>query len=309
MIISKNELFRYGLNLDYPRPDIDYLNQTNTTVSKIMNDFVGQYKNNFKDKKFILFYNDDIYSLIAYQILKNIQGIYPFTLQLYGKRKNTKKLINKKEFLTFLSKKSSIKNAIYISCFNPIYKVKNSKISFKELSNPNCYCIIDKFTPTQFRILSNFYHINDSKLLRDMTTKKFLDFDNFTLYRDVKNINSISKNSFYLGCKDFYNETINKITEINLIKFKGNKDDFTLFDKVLKNCDNKIYYYFYDKKSYQFLIENFNPYINSVNVINEYNSNTILQNPLKIQCNYIGDWTSEEILKNEQEMKKQKEVN
>lgn len=299
MMISKIDLFYHGLNLDCPKQN-NYVNQTNTTVSEIMNDFIIKYKNDFKNKNFILFYNDDIYSLIAYQMLKNIQGIFPFTLKIYGKRKKTKKFISKKDFLTFFSKKSNIKNAIYISCFNPIYKVKNSNISFKELSNNNCYSIINKFTPKQFRILSFFYNIDNAELLRELTMPEILDFDVLVTH-GIANFNLEKEEQKYLKYHDFYNEIINKITEIDLIKFEGNKNDFTIFDKILKNCETKMCYYFYNEEKYQFLIENLNPYINSVNAINKNNSNiNIKLNDIcngKLQYNFIGDWTEEEKLK------------
>ena len=163
--ISYKIIYNY-LNLDYPNGLISYSDQTNKTICKIMNDFINIYKNDFDFKTFILVSQDDIYSLIAYNILKNIQGMYKFNLKIIGKRKNTKEFIKKNNFINkFKLKKIKQDNIIYISCFNPIYKVKNNKNTFKELRANNCYNIIDKFTPLQFQIISEFYAIKNEKLL------------------------------------------------------------------------------------------------------------------------------------------------
>lgn len=288
-------LIYHSLNLDYPRGRTSYDNQTNVTISTIMNDFIHKYKNDFKNKTFILIYNDDIYSLIAYQIIKNIQGLFSFNLKVDGKRKNTKTEISKKDFLNYFQKKKLNKdNIIYISCFNPIYKVKNNENSFKELSHNNeVYNIIEKFTPLQFQIMSEFYSIKNNKLLQEFYKSYFVKLKWFTLHPEKFQ----NKIDFFIDeySSEIIDESLqNKI--IYLIKLNGDENDFPLFDKLLNT--NGIFLYFYDSEKINFLEVNFNFYIEPRNKIDKNNSNNFIlaQKFLRsgINIEYFGNWTEEE---------------
>lgn len=280
-----NKIIYNYLDLDYPNNLITYENQTNKTVCKIMNNFIDTYKNDFNKKKFILMYQDDIYSLIAYNILKNIQGIYNFNLKIYGKRKNTKKYIKKNEFINFFKlKRIKQKDIVYISCFNPIYKVKNSQILFKELSLNNCYKIIDKFTPSQFDILTEFYSIREETFLKEFKLESVLQFRRFTLNPEL-----------FLNQKPdiFKNDYFSKIVEqelnnskFYLVKLNGEEDDFKLFDYLIKL--KEICFYFYDEEKEDFLKLNLNHYVKQANIINNYNSNNyeLVESFLKTKMKY-----------------------
>lgn len=284
----KNKLLFNSLNLDYPIEIISYNNQTNNTITKIMNNFIEKYQQDFSNKTFILVYQDDIYSLIAYQILKNIQGLYPFTLKILGKSKMTKHDINKKDLLTYLQKKKINKseNIIYISCFNPIYKVKNSKIPFKELSK-DCYCIIEKFTPLQFKIMSEFYNIKNFKLLQEFKTDTFLDFQRFTL------CGGFTSQDYSNTFADLLN--IESSKTIELIKLKGDETDFKIFDNIRKNDKEIICFYYFNEDKFEFLTKNFNMFISPANTIQRENSNTSLSKFFKLfPYKYIGDWSTRE---------------
>lgn len=293
--ISYKIIYNY-LNLDYPNGLISYSDQTNKTICKIMNDFINIYKNDFNFKTFILVSQDDIYSLIAYNILKNIQGMYKFNLKIIGKRKNTKEFIKKNNFINkFKLKKIKQDNIIYISCFNPIYKVKNNKNTFKELRANNYYNIIDKFTPLQFQIISEFYAIKNEKLLQEFKQNYFLDFKWFTLHDGTFENNAgidIFNNEY------FYDIIKNKFNQINtyIIKLNGNENDFILFDSLIKT--DGIFLYFFDNKNIDFLKENLNFYISPKNAIKNYNSNNYLLaksfHKFNMNITYLGNWTEEE---------------
>lgn len=284
------------LNLDYPNGLISYSDQTNKTICKVMNDFINTYKNDFDSKNFILIYQDDIYSLITYNILKNIQGIYNFNLKIFGKRKKTKKYIKKNNFINkFKIKKIKQDDIIYISCFNPIYKVKNKKNVFKELRTNNYYNLIDKFTPLQFQIISEFYAIKDEKLLQEFKQDYFLDFKWFTLHEGTfqNNFDTDIFNNEYFN--NIFKNEFNK-TNIYIIKLNGNENDFPLFD-YLRNIDG-INLYFFDNKNLNFLQTNLNFYINPKNAIKNYNSNNYLLarsfSKINAKIFYLGEWTEEE---------------
>lgn len=284
------------LNLDYPNGLISYSDQTNKTICKVMNDFINTYKNDFDSKSFILIYQDDIYSLITYNILKNIQGIYNFNLKVFGKRKKTKKYVKKNNFINkFKIKKIKQDDIIYISCFNPIYKVKNKKNVFKELRTNNYYNLIDKFTPLQFQIISEFYAIKDEKLLQEFKQDYFLDFKWFTLHEGTfqNNFDTDIFNNEYFD--NIFKNEFNK-TNIYIIKLNGNENDFPLFD-YLRNIDG-INLYFFDNKNLNFLQTNLNFYINPKNAIKNYNSNNYLLarsfSKINAKIFYLGEWTEEE---------------
>lgn len=292
-----NKIIYNYLNLDYSNNLIDYENQTNQTVCKIMNNFIDTYKNNFNNKTFILMYQDDIYSLIAYNILKNIQGVYHFNLKIYGKRKNTKQYIKKNEFVNFLKfKRIKQENIIYISCFNPIYKVKNSPILFKELSYNDCYKIINKFTPYQFEILSKFYSIKKEILLDEFKLNFFIQFKQFT--SDIQSFldekPDIFKNKYFSDMVEYEL----KNSKFYLIKLNGNESDFELFDRLIKL--NEVCFYFYDnnKEKEDFLKLNLNNYVPTANIINKNNSNNyeLVNLFLKTNMSYTtwGCWTKNE---------------
>ena len=90
-MVFEQRLIVYNMNLDYQK-EFNYEEQTNRTLNTIMNNFVHNYKNMFNTHTFILEYQDDVFGIITYNILKNIQGIYNFDLKVFGKVKKTKNL-------------------------------------------------------------------------------------------------------------------------------------------------------------------------------------------------------------------------
>lgn len=286
--ILNNYLIYHALNLDYPNEILNYEDQTNKTINNIMNDFINKYKKDFNNKYFILISQNDIYSLIAYNILKNIQGLYDFKLKVYKNNGLTKKDINKKDFISYFKLKTiNQKNIIYISCFNPILKVKNNNNMFRKLSGENSYNIIEKFTPKQFEIIIKFYNLYKSKLFKSYQVRD-IDFEHF--------ISDLSLPHYYIN--KYFNNLIeqSKNKEIYLIKFEGDEKDFKIFDEIITT--NNICLYFFENKVEDFLKRNLNVFINSSNIINKYNSNNYslayecLRQNFKYQL--IGNWTTQE---------------
>ena len=101
--IMKKLIIRYRLNMDYKIEDLSLEKQTNFLINDIINDL---YKKIDNSKIIVYEYNDDLISLIGYNILKAVQAIKPFELKICGKKpKKTKKKIKAKESLTALIEK------------------------------------------------------------------------------------------------------------------------------------------------------------------------------------------------------------
>lgn len=152
-----NELLDYFDNTKFT----NYENQTNYTLCCIMNNFIAKYKKDFNNKIFILEYNDDIYSTIAYRILKNLQGVFNFNLKVKGSCKIYEKEINKKDKISIIDRiVNRKKNRIFISCYNPIYDVISSNATHIK-TNSEKFFIINRFTKEQFKIMCKFFCVKD----------------------------------------------------------------------------------------------------------------------------------------------------
>lgn len=258
----QNKIIYNSLNLNYPIDNFDYSNQTNYLVSEIINNFIKKYKDNYEDKTFILILQNDIYSLISYYIIKAIKGLLPIDLKFIGKRNRLKQFLDNNLYLSPLKKyKLKKENIVYLSCYNPIYKVKKHSPLFKEISKENTVYLIDKFTPRQFQILSDFYNIRSFDLLEDLNKEDFKKLNDFcyNYYQDITFFENLEFN--------------NKIKEIGLVYLEGNESDFNLFDEIRKKDEESIYFYFYNTDKKEYVKTNLNPFISPANSINDKNSN------------------------------------
>lgn len=249
-------LLKHNLNLDYQK-NFNYEIQTDRTLNFIMNNFVKNNQQNFKNKIFVIEYQDNIFGILTYYILKNIQGVYPFNLKICGKIKQTKELIyNKKDIIKKWRIKNK-KNIIFINCFNPLYYVKFSKEDFNNLSNS--ISIIDKFTPEQFSILCKFFYLDREKYRHIIEP----------VWHEMQDtIFNFYKNNYK---KDFLLAATPKIKIWNL---EANNEDFSLYDEILRNENETINLYICPKEKEDFLISNLSPYVNSRNTpIKDYNLN------------------------------------
>ena len=290
-----NHSLIHNLNLDYKKSDnIDYEKQTDITLNRIMNNFVDKNKDKFKDTAYILEYNDDFISLISYYILKNIQGIYPFKLYLYGETKKTKKLINNKKDILFSKRKlkrikRKEKNIEYLGSFNPIYYVEKvcrssnnlefilTSENYKRIGYDNIReylndsSIVKTFTLEQFKILFKFFNI-DSYFSSGVLNTKRMIYNSFCKTLDCSKIKTILDEKNY--------NRLNKEREIVTFKLNGNENDFKIYDEILTaDKNNKICQYECDrtKEKDEFIMNNLNYYINSRNAYRpEYNVNIML---------------------------------
>jgi hypothetical protein len=111
-------------------------------INKVINDFINKYEKDFNKKIFVFEFNDDLISTIGYKILIAISAIKPeFNFTIYGKAKKAKKQINykKEKFISKRKLKKNKDNIIFISSFNPIYKVANLNRSSIDFIIPNFY--------------------------------------------------------------------------------------------------------------------------------------------------------------------------
>lgn len=249
--IYRKFLYFY-LNLDYPQ-NIDLEIQTNNLINYIMNDFVLKFEDKFKEKYVVYEYQDDIFSIIGYHILKHIQAIVPFQLLIYGKKffKNYKfkeKYITKKK----LAKLEQQDKVIFISSLNPIYKVVESKKVFRNFDIQ--YQIVRKLTIEEFKMISTFYNITIDKKSKELlslkSVKQFSDFcngiegpiDNFAIPINVKTPKGIYVVNL-TGDLETDNEKINEVIDKDyLIFYKTENVDIpilkTNFPYFLKNKAN-----------------------------------------------------------------------
>lgn len=227
-----NRCYRNELNLDFQYQE-NYENQTNNQISIIMNKLFNILSAK-KIKSVIFESRNDIYSIIGYRILKNLQGCYNFDIKVIGKSKKLN-ILKEEEF------KRKDKNLFYISSFNPIYNVMNdNKYSNKLIKQKNFkpdFYIVNNFTPQQIEILCNFYKIK---------------YEN-------KYENNSKFNTFYQYCgdinnrlKDEYISNISNLKETVILEFCGGNEDTENIIKMLHN--NKICYYKYSDK-YNFKAE------------------------------------------------------
>lgn len=262
-MVFEQRLIAYNMNLDYQK-EFNYEEQTNRTLNTIMNNFVHNYKNMFNTHTFILEYQDDVFGIITYNILKNIQGIYNFDLKVFGKVKKTKNLFyNNKDIIT-KRKLKQFDNIIKINCFNPLYYVDFSGKDFNDLSNS--ISLINRFTPQQLEYLCKFFNLNDIK--NKEILQPLLKMDFFTLNTLYVNFNNFTDSKVL---KEKYTMNIPKFQVYNLT---GTEEDFSIFDLILKQEKESIYFYYCPEDKEQFVINNLNYFINSRNAaIKGYNLN------------------------------------
>lgn len=223
---TDQELYYHFLNLDYSNLLIPYDKQTNKTLDKKMNNFIHQFKKDFEDKVFILEYNDDLLSLISYKIIKTLQNLCHFKLQIYGKIRKTKEYFIEKEIIC---KKIPKENYHLISVFNPIYKVINACRNSNKLIMKSDFCIIDVFTPEQFKILSEYYGIKNIKMLDNKNIKDFSKFCQDEKYPINKKIEKRLEKFLFKDIKEVH------YLEISLTG--DSEEDFKLFDEILITSD------------------------------------------------------------------------
>lgn len=302
MIVDNRTTLRklyHSLNLDYPQNGLSAESQTNALINQIMVRFISKYKDDFNNKYVILESQNDTLTLLAYTLLKNIQVIEPFQLLIFGKRHYLKKYIRKQKIKEkFIAKKQFDKlnqnnKVIFVSCYNPIYKVVNKKNNFNK--NDNTFEILKDFTPKEIQISNNFYNIkitrNDIKFSKNSLIKQYDIFCNgfleiksdllpFEIYNKKYPIYIVK---FYENDMDKNKEILDTIVETDGMVFyycEKSEDkypilssNFQFFLKNKSNIPNKKYYN-----------------INSYGIVKQlYDENGLLEKPI-----FLGDFSPEE---------------
>lgn len=216
--------------------------RVNNILTIKINNLNSIIKNN-KIENVILFYNDDIYSLISYTLLSSLKSITNFNLYIYGKINKTKKYLgiktkdNKIIYNYNKIKKKDIDNfpnILYIDSYNhiynlyhkPIYKVIKNKL----YSNKNKINIIDDLTPEDIIICSKFYDIPIFELFNKRKKKIFLRYNN--LYIENNYIKEPNKKIYFIKLTGTDKDNIdNIIKDIN-----ENKNNISA---IFYWCDNK----------------------------------------------------------------------
>lgn len=228
---------RFNLNMNYSLINSPtYVeNQTNFYIQREMINFLKHYEN--KKIIFVLDYKDDLLSVITYRFLKNIQSAYhKFPLFLYGKIKETKNYINKKDLkISKFKLKHIIKKyrVVIVRSFNPLYQVINSNITFKDFGI-EVYEPLKQFTPDQLFTTQIFYGIGYLK--KDpikSDNEQIMKFSRFCNFKDTEydQFDFISKQLKKPKIKIIYldvpqSELLKQLNEIEdfdgLIFYKGN---------------------------------------------------------------------------------------
>lgn len=227
----ERKMLYHSLNLDFPQ-HLELKTQTNNLINFIMNDFLIYNEKYFKDNYIIYEYQDDIYSIVGYYILKHIQSLVPFNLIIYGKKffnhyKFKEQFINEKKLEKLKDK------MIFISAYNPIYKVLKNKKVFKKFDRQ--YNIVEHFTPEEIIMSAIFYGIKineaDQKLFKDKAFQQFRSFSNGL-------IDSIDK----------INLPPRELNRIIVVRLSGNfQEDKDKLDRII-NTNDLIFYEVEDPK-------------------------------------------------------------
>lgn len=273
----KTRCIHHNLNLDYPKEYYkeNYEIQTQITLNNIMNNFIKENINYFnKDYLFIINSQNNINTLITYNILMAIKQLYNIDFKIYGYTYKIKSNIYKDFKISKRKLKQEKRNIILIDCFNPLFNVEKTIFPFKILRQDN---FVSRFTITQILILCNWYNLNkdlvkkEFKKESDYLVKKF--FGDSLIYRDFE-----------------HNKKYDKNIPIKYFKLKGTEEDYKLFDEILKLDNDYILFYECPIEKEDFIIANLSPYITSRNApLKSFNLNSIAKyDKIKLEFEKAG---------------------
>jgi hypothetical protein len=167
-------------------------------------------------------------------------------LFLYGKKSKTKKYLEKGEKFIPLSKiKKYIKNCgykiVYISCFNPIYKVFASNKVFNKFPCDMLYPM-KNFTPDEISMAQLFYHIGYIKYSKDIT-KRYNNGDILEIKNKI--INFCNKMELSEEIKSF-GYTWHTEKKIYVVFWENNFEIDKKIAQKVQDLNDMIFYMWYD---------------------------------------------------------------
>lgn len=237
--IADSKIQHFQLNMDYLAPGVNLENRTNFLISNKINYLINNYGVYFKDTTFVLQYNDDVISVIAYHMLKSLSEISDFHFVLIGKKKRTKKYLNKKDKFISIRKLRGLSKYKYISILNPIYNVVSDNDFYKNLGaalGVETIYLMKDFTVDEIFKAQEFYGIG--------YIEKEIDRNNKVLNELTKWYNEPAEHIVPppLQRKVDYNSV-----KINLVWLSGNleKDNEVLQD--VQDSDNINFYCYYER--------------------------------------------------------------
>lgn len=303
--IEKKEIL-FDLNLDYQIKGLNVETQTNILINKYINDFYNKFKDTFENKVFIYEYNDDLISLIGYNILLIVKSIEPkFNFYLYGNKKRTRKYLKSQKFYSYNQIKKNKDNIILISSFNPIYKVgkffKSSKVfsfnkkDIRTLIKPS-FELMRQFTPDELFTAQKFYgigYIKNYKKLNNIDIKdnKVIDFNKY-LYN-----NNTDLNNCFLDVvppqQNIGNLQSSAPRHIIAVYVTPDIEQTNNYLQYIEQSDKIVLYYgkwnkLLDDNNFKFLVK----YTSNRPLYTEFNNTTLLKSFIEnnYDIEFLGDW-------------------
>lgn len=238
-------------------------------LSVAIHDFINKY--NFEIKNhytFILKYDNEIYSFLAYKVIKNAAIVIhkDIDIRVLGDIKLPEEKEYFKEINSIgLKKAKKHKKAVLITGFNPICNVDcidNFSNDFIEIYNP-----IEKMTPETLKTLQNFYLNEDSPLYCFNMTEGSIQkrcWECYFTYPIATNL--YNSEELY----DLSNNNDDK--SIVIFQLNGTEKDFNLYDFIIESSkEGNIHLYSIPEDKIDFVKTNLSPYLDFRNQINHIN--------------------------------------
>lgn len=259
----------FGLRLlnlyDFCGPNCENVDRdTNIAVADFMRSFVLEFKALLKYQyPIVIQYNNDVYSILAYRLIKNtlpITTVKP-KVYLYGNlSSDDEKTMFKETEPISLKKIKKMKKAIYVDGYHPTCNVEiEDDVSkyFKYKLSP-----LKRFTPAQLNKLNEYYLSGTSLYKEDITGDCPQFIKDFYAYPiSLKNLSDVEDVEFDMT--------------IPIIHFdlKGTEEDFEDYDRILKHNEEKnvIFLYTIPEDKIDFVKTNLGTYLPCRNVPNELN--------------------------------------
>lgn len=277
---------------------------TDYSVAKTIRSFIEKYKSEIKQRyTFIINYQNDIFSLLAYKIIKSSSSVVgkDFDIRYCGELKTPReKEYFKNERPIGLKKAKKLKKAILITGFHPICNVISLNYlskNFIEIYNP-----LEHFTPHSLNILQEYYTNKEKDkeiIIKDLgyrNEKEKFWFDYFSYPLEEKDCLEVIRQNIKIDKEG-------KSTPIACFSLSGTEKDFPLYDFILKSSkEGNVHLYNIPKDKIDFVKINLYNYIDFRNMVNELNLITEEEiKEIKEKCDdfYLYDYKNFQEVKDE----------